>query len=80
MSNSQIMMFCIYFEGFVEEIKSHAAPVNFGAPRSASLHDSGHVTASTGRGTSLRERIVEIGKTLEVIQLCCYLFFLLLKK
>lgn len=51
--------------GFVEEIKSHAAPVNFGAPRSASLHDSGHVTASTGRGTSLWERIVEIGKTLE---------------
>ncbi|XP_063434418.1 golgin subfamily B member 1-like isoform X3 [Mytilus trossulus] len=51
--------------GFVEEIKSHAAPVNYAAPRSSSLHDSGHVTASTGRGTSLRERIMEIGKTLE---------------
>ncbi|XP_052102217.1 golgin subfamily B member 1-like isoform X2 [Mytilus californianus] len=51
--------------GFVEEIKSHAAPVNYAAPRSSSLHDSGHVTASTGRGTSLRERILEIGKTLE---------------
>ncbi|XP_076104970.1 uncharacterized protein LOC143073368 isoform X3 [Mytilus galloprovincialis] len=51
--------------GFVEEIKSHAAPINYAAPRTGSLHDSGHVTASTGRGTSLRERIMEIGKTLE---------------